>query len=41
MVNFFDGVKEIIVLVKKLIDDGVFGGYYDIGYYFEVGYGVK
>lgn len=36
-----DASKESIALATKLIDDGVPGGYYDIGHYLEVGYGLK
>ncbi|WP_230474985.1 tetratricopeptide repeat protein, partial [Dyella monticola] len=32
---------ETIALVQQLIKDGVPGGYYDMAYYLELGYGVK
>lgn len=33
--------KEVIDLASKLIEQGVPGGYYDIGHYLEIGYGLK
>jgi TPR repeat protein len=33
--------KETIALVEQLIKDGIPGGYYDMAYYLELGYGVK
>jgi len=36
-----DASKETIDLVEQLIKAGVPGGYYDMGHYLEVGYGVK
>ncbi|WP_347879301.1 sel1 repeat family protein [Burkholderia sp. BCC0419] len=36
-----DAAKETIAFATKLIDEGVPGGYYDIGHYLEVGYGLK
>jgi len=33
--------KETIALAAQLIDQGVPGGYYDIGYYLDDGYGLK
>ncbi|RDS78715.1 sel1 repeat family protein, partial [Dyella monticola] len=33
--------EETIALVQQLIKDGVPGGYYDMAYYLELGYGVK
>ncbi|BAX63094.1 sel1 repeat family protein [Burkholderia stabilis] len=36
-----DATKETIAFATKLIDEGVPGGYYDIGHYLEVGYGLK
>ena len=33
--------KEVIDIVEGLIADGVPGGYYDMGHYLELGYGVK
>ncbi|KAF1036457.1 MAG: hypothetical protein GAK33_04016 [Burkholderia lata] len=36
-----DAAKETISLATKLIDAEVPGGYYDIGHYLEVGYGLK
>lgn len=41
MANSPDGAKETVELAKKLVNDGVPGGYYDIGHYLEVGYGLK
>ncbi|WP_244107345.1 DUF6396 domain-containing protein [Burkholderia sp. BCC0419] len=41
LANSPDGAKETVALAKRLIDDGVPGGYYDIGHYLEVGYGLK
>ena len=36
-----DPVKESLDLVEELIKRGIPGGYYDMGYYVENGYGVK
>ncbi|WP_424067566.1 SEL1-like repeat protein [Paraburkholderia sp.] len=36
-----DAPNETINLVEKLIAAGVPGGYYDMGHYLELGYGVK
>ncbi|SDH02383.1 hypothetical protein SAMN05216466_106400 [Paraburkholderia phenazinium] len=36
-----DAPKETIDLVEQLIKQGVPGGYYDMGHYLELGYGVK
>jgi len=36
-----DAPKESIALAAQLIEQGVPGGYYDIGHYLEVGYGLK
>ncbi|RDS78724.1 sel1 repeat family protein, partial [Dyella monticola] len=33
--------EETIALTQQLIKDGVPGGYYDMAYYLELGYGVK
>ncbi|QRN55702.1 sel1 repeat family protein [Dyella caseinilytica] len=33
--------NETIALVEQLIKDGIPGGYYDMGYYLEQGYGVR
>ncbi|QVX17767.1 sel1 repeat family protein [Pseudomonas congelans] len=33
--------KEVIDIVKDLIARGIPGGYYDMGHYLEIGYGVK
>ncbi|AIF46969.1 hypothetical protein HY57_06655 [Dyella japonica A8] len=33
--------KETIALTEHLIKDGIPGGYYDMGHYLELGYGVK
>ena len=33
--------KEVIDIVEELIATGVPGGYYDMGHYLELGYGVK
>jgi TPR repeat protein len=33
--------EEVIALASQLIDQGVPGGYYDIGHYLELGYGFK
>ncbi|WP_254776220.1 sel1 repeat family protein [Ralstonia sp. 25mfcol4.1] len=33
--------KEVIDLANQLIELGVPGGYYDIGHYLEIGYGLK
>jgi len=33
--------KEVIDIVESLISAGVPGGYYDMGHYLELGYGVK
>ena len=36
-----DAPKEAIDLAVQLVKEGVPGGYYDIGHYLEVGYGLK
>jgi uncharacterized protein len=36
-----DPEKETIDLVEQLIKAGIPGGYYDMGHYLEIGYGVK
>lgn len=36
-----DPEKETIDLVEQLVKAGIPGGYYDMGHYLEVGYGVK
>jgi uncharacterized protein len=36
-----DGVGEVLNLAEQLIKQGVPGGYYDIGHYLELGYGLK
>ncbi|PCE22120.1 hypothetical protein BWP39_20830 [Paraburkholderia acidicola] len=36
-----DAPMETIALVEQLIKQGVPGGYYDMGHYLELGYGVK
>jgi len=36
-----DAPKEAIALAAQLIEQGVPGGYYDIGHYLEAGYGLK
>ncbi|WP_200822996.1 SEL1-like repeat protein [Caballeronia catudaia] len=36
-----DGVGEVLGLAEQLIKQGVPGGYYDIGHYLELGYGLK
>lgn len=36
-----DAPRETIDLVEQLIKQGVPGGYYDMGHYLELGYGVK
>jgi uncharacterized protein len=36
-----EGPKEVVDLAAQLIKEGVPGGYYDIGHYLEVGYGLK
>ncbi|MDN7900500.1 SEL1-like repeat protein [Burkholderia cepacia] len=36
-----DAQKETIDLVEQLIAAGIPGGYYDMGHYLELGYGVK
>ncbi|WGS51348.1 sel1 repeat family protein [Paraburkholderia sp. D15] len=36
-----DGAKEVVDLAAQLVAQGVPGGYYDIGYYLETGYGLK
>ncbi|RMS84602.1 Sel1 repeat-containing protein [Pseudomonas savastanoi] len=33
--------KEVLDIVKNLIAQGIPGGYYDMGHYLEIGYGVK
>ncbi|WP_425194986.1 SEL1-like repeat protein [Paraburkholderia phenazinium] len=36
-----EGAKEAVDLAAQLVEEGVPGGYYDIGYYLETGYGLK
>ncbi|MGH8781296.1 SEL1-like repeat protein [Paraburkholderia sp.] len=36
-----DSPKETITLAAQLVEQGVPGGYYDIGHYLEAGYGLK
>lgn len=36
-----DAPKETIDLVEQLVAAGIPGGYYDMGHYLEIGYGVK
>jgi hypothetical protein len=36
-----NGSKEVVDLAAQLVEQGVPGGYYDIGYYLETGYGLK
>ncbi|AET93164.1 putative lipoprotein [Burkholderia sp. YI23] len=36
-----DRAGEVIGLAEQLVEQGVPGGYYDIGHYLEVGYGLK
>lgn len=36
-----DAPKEVVGLAMQLVNEGVAGGYYDIGHYLEVGYGLK
>ncbi|ASL42635.1 hypothetical protein bAD24_I04040 [Burkholderia sp. AD24] len=36
-----DAPKEAVALAAQLIEQGVPGGYYDIGHYLEAGYGLK
>ncbi|PBP39426.1 hypothetical protein CCL11_21125, partial [Pseudomonas syringae] len=33
--------KEVTAIVKNLISQSIPGGYYDMGHYLEIGYGVK
>lgn len=35
------GPKEAVDLAMQLVKEGIAGGYYDIGHYLEVGYGVQ
>nr|WKF59306.1 hypothetical protein HUO10_003815 [Paraburkholderia busanensis] len=39
--NSHDAPSETVDLAKQLIEQGIPGGYYDIGHYLELGYGVK
>ena len=36
-----DAPKEVVALAARLIEQGVPGGYYDVGHYLEAGYGLK
>ncbi|WP_309243927.1 SEL1-like repeat protein [Caballeronia sp. EK] len=36
-----DSVGEVLGLAEQLVQQGVPGGYYDIGHYLEIGYGFK
>ncbi|WP_348638417.1 sel1 repeat family protein [Paraburkholderia sp. D15] len=36
-----EGAREAVDLATQLVAEGVPGGYYDIGYYLETGYGLK
>ncbi|SFJ78290.1 SEL1-like repeat protein [Paraburkholderia megapolitana] len=36
-----DAPKETVALAAQLVEQGVAGGYYDIGHYLEAGYGLK
>ncbi len=36
-----DAPREVIDLAAQLIEQGIPGGYYDIGHYLELGYGLK
>ncbi|WP_349544819.1 SEL1-like repeat protein [Paraburkholderia acidicola] len=36
-----EGAKEAVRLAEQLVEQGVPGGYYDIGHYLETGYGLK
>ncbi|MFL9927187.1 sel1 repeat family protein [Herbaspirillum lusitanum] len=36
-----DAPKETLALAARLVDQGIPGGYYDIGHYLELGYGLK
>ncbi|WP_219849043.1 sel1 repeat family protein [Paraburkholderia sp. BL21I4N1] len=36
-----EGSKEVVDLAARLVEQGIPGGYYDIGYYLETGYGLK
>lgn len=36
-----DAPKETIALAAQLVEQGIPGGYYDIGHYLEAGYGLK
>jgi hypothetical protein len=36
-----DAPKESISLASQLVEQGIPGGYYDIGHYLEIGYGLK
>ena len=36
-----DGPKEAVDLATQLVEQGVPGGYFDIGHYLEIGYGLK
>ncbi len=35
------GRNEVIDLAMRLVHDGIPGGYYDLGHYLEIGYGVQ
>src|SRR5215469_3049974 len=41
LVDSPDRVGEVLGLAEELIKQGVPGGYYDIGHYLELGYGLK
>ncbi|AET93166.1 Sel1 domain protein repeat-containing protein [Burkholderia sp. YI23] len=41
LTDSLDRASEVLGLAEQLIKDGVPGGYYDIGHYLEIGYGLK
>lgn len=41
LIDSVDPGNEAIDIVERLIDQGIPGGYYDMGHYLETGFGVK
>jgi uncharacterized protein len=41
LVHSPEGEKEVVDFAMQLMHDGIPGGYYDVGHYLEIGYGVQ
>ena len=41
LVSTPEGSKEAVDLAMQLVHDGIPGGYYDVGHYLEIGYGLQ